>query len=162
MDQWPPHGRRLLRHPIRLLQQTLRAAQPGIGIVMNAAEGFVLLHRVADFLVQNEANRRINHVIFLFAAAAQHQAGDSHLLALDGVYESAGRTEDGHAILCLGQARGIVNSAGVAALLHNDLTKFLKCVLVTNNFVRQLAARSPTAAAPLRESAYTRRCASVL
>ena len=78
---------------------------------MNGAERFTFLDRIADFLVQDEADRGVDQVFFLFAAAAQHQAGNSHLLALDGLNEPAGWTENRRPMLRLRQAPGIVNSS---------------------------------------------------
>ena len=89
MDQWPPHGRGFLRDTIRLLQQILCAAEPGVRVVTDGAEWFALLDRVANFLVQYEAHCGIDRVFFLFAAAAEHQAGNSHLFALDKIDEPA-------------------------------------------------------------------------
>ena len=53
------------------------SAKPGVRVVMNGAERFTLLHRVANLLVQNETDGGIDHVFFLLAAPAQHQAGDT-------------------------------------------------------------------------------------
>ena len=76
-----------VRDTIRLLQRGLscsrRAVQPGVGIVMDGAERFASVHGVTDFLMHDHADRGIDCVLFFFAAAAQHQAGNTHLLALD-------------------------------------------------------------------------------
>ena len=83
----------------------------------------------------------IDQAVFLFAAAAQHQAGNPHLLALNEFNEPAGWTEDLGPMLRLGQAFGVVNGPGVAALFGYDLAKLLECGMIANEFICQLAAR---------------------
>ena len=68
---------------------------------MNRAKRFILLHRVADLLVQDEADCGINHVFFLFPTSAQRQSGNSYLLALDSFNESGGETQYGRPMLRL-------------------------------------------------------------
>ena len=85
---------------------------------MNGAERLSLANRVAYFLVQDQAHRGIDDVFFLLAAAAQHQAGNADLLALDAGNESAGRAQKTCPMPRLRQAPGIINDAWIAALLQ--------------------------------------------
>ena len=50
-------------------------------------------NRVANLFVQDQAHGGIDDIFFFFAAAAEHQAGDSDLLALNAGNESAGWAE---------------------------------------------------------------------
>ena len=102
---------------------------------MNRAERFAFPNRIADFFVQDDPDRGVDQVFLLFTAAAQHEAGNSHLLALNGFHEAAGWTRDLHLMLRLGQAHGIINGARVAALPGDDLAKLPKRGMIANEFV---------------------------
>ena len=61
---------------------------------------------IADFLVQDEAHRGVDHVFLLFASAAQHQAGNSDLLALDAAQQTRWTGSEEQSVLRLRQGRG--------------------------------------------------------
>ena len=55
---------------------------------MHGGDRFADPHRVAGFLVQFQADGVVDDVVLFVAAAAQNQAGQPHLLALNALDET--------------------------------------------------------------------------
>src|ERR1700736_5693414 len=107
---------------------------------MDGAKRLAIVNWVADFLVQDQAHRGINHVFFFFTTTAEHLAGAAHLLTLDAFNKAPDYTEDRRTVPGLGQALRIINDTRVATLLRDDLAKFLQGRLAADELVCQRAA----------------------
>ena len=84
MTRWMsgPAGRRGIRDFVALLEQLSGARGLGFGIVVNGCERFAGSDLVSNFLVQHDADGRIDGIFFALAAAAENHAGGADLLAL--------------------------------------------------------------------------------
>jgi len=148
MHEWPDRTRRVLRDLITGLEHLPCRPYSRFRIVMNGAERLAPGHAVTCLLVQYEADRGVYAIFLLFPPSAQQHAGDSHLLALNGGYESLARAEDVGFLLCLRQAARIVHHSRVAALQLHHVAEFLQTAAGGNDFSRQLLAFFHARAAP--------------
>src|ERR1035438_6025935 len=80
------------RNFVAFLKQSLRARGLRIGMTMNGAERFAGSNVIADFFVDDNADRGIDRIFLALAASAQNHASRPNLLAQD--FRDVARSEE--------------------------------------------------------------------
>ena len=121
-------------------EQSHRVRETGVEIVTHRAERLAGFHRIAEPLFDDQADAGIDRVFFLFAAAAEHHAGNADLLTLNRGDEAVGRRGDACFVPRLRKAGGIVHDSGIATLQANDLAECITGAARSNHFRGERAA----------------------
>src|SRR5215469_8863573 len=99
---------------------------PRLRIVMDGAKRLACRHFVAEFVMHDNSNRRIDRVFFLLAPTAEDHRCDANGVTIHLRYESTMGTEDFDGMLGGWQQRRIVNNARVSTLQRDHLVKFFQ------------------------------------
>src|SRR5579864_6389293 len=126
MNQWPQLRGWSLADLETRFQQRLGASSALLGVVVHGAERLASVNLVANFLVQNESDGRVDGVFLALTSAAQDDACDTGLLALNCGKETRSRTRDFKGVLGFGEQARIVDGARITALQFDHLAEFVE------------------------------------
>src|SRR5215813_5100886 len=107
---------------------------------MKRTNRLVHCNGISDLLVQHNSHGRIDAVLFLFPSSAQHEAGDSHLFAVDGLHVPGCLASNLASIARSRQLACIPQCIGVTTLKLCDLTKLLKSRAIRDHLLSELSS----------------------
>ncbi len=83
---------------------------------MDGRERFLRFHPFSNFLVQNNAHRRIDGIFLALSPSTENHAGGADLFALHGGNDARFRAEYLRCLPRLQEPRRVINDSRVAAL----------------------------------------------
>ena len=132
-NDWPGLWRRI-GDLEALFDQRPRAVEARLGIVVNRAERFTGFHRLCNFFVQHDPDRRIHGIAFRLAAATQDHTRFADGFALDRSHISGLGARNIQLVLRLRQAARVVHHLHVPALQPDHLAKPIKRLAGADEF----------------------------
>src|SRR5262249_44295494 len=112
-----------------------------LGIVVDGHQRLPLLHFVADFLVQDQADCRVYALFLLTASSSKDDASDAQRLALHLPYVTALRTSYFQCVLGSRQPCWIIDDGVITTLFCDHVSEFCQCLPRVDHLRRQVPSR---------------------
>src|ERR1700733_743906 len=107
-------------------QQLGSTSHPGLGIGMHGAERLPGSNPISKLALQNDSDRGIDRIFFLFASAAENHARTANRLTIHGRDVTFLHADHVVPVFRSRQFRRIVDHAGVSSLQHYHLAKLFE------------------------------------